>query len=258
MNMQEIKRKIISTVLIMPFTWLAAAREAFAMGQHPQKPKLSEQQNRFKNIGLVLVVDAVEGTEMLGNEFFADGADRRFYASSVTRLGNRSSMAFPSGIVPEKVRVIWRDSDKIVGRADNPAVNTYAGKVLGDYTISIASRIPDEVVKEIRANGGGLRLKFRLKPDGVLFGWDIERFSGGLPRHSMPGGDFREAGLAYELPGGIVYMAFLNPYTASATPNPAVKPYLDSGEYFVPHRSGDVWRKGWYMDQDGRKILTEY
>ena len=36
----------------------------------------------------------------------------------------------------------------------------------------------------------GSRLKFRLKPDGVLFGWDIERPDGGLSRFDMPGGDF--------------------------------------------------------------------
>ncbi len=66
----------------------------------------------------------------------------------------------------------------------------YYGDILGDYTIPVASRIPDAVVRDIRKSGGSLRLKFRLKPDGVLFGWDIERFSGGLPRHTMPGGDF--------------------------------------------------------------------
>ena len=37
-----------------------------------------------------------------------------------------------------------------------------------------------------------LRLKFRLKPDGVLFGWDIERPGGGISRFDMPGGDFLE------------------------------------------------------------------
>ena len=73
-----------------------------------------------------------------------------------------------------------------------PWGSEYGGEAAGDYIIPIASRIPDEVVKEIRKNGGGLRLKFRLKPDGVMFGWDIERFGGGLPRHSMPGGDFLE------------------------------------------------------------------
>jgi len=185
--MQKLKRKLTKAALLLPLASILTACKATAMSQ---APKMSEQQRRFNNMGLALVVDAVDGAVMLGNEFFADGSDTPFYQSSVTRKGNRAIMAFPSGTVPERVRVVWRDSSKIVGRQDNPAENTYAGNILGDYTIPIASRIPDEVVKEIRKNGGGLRLKFRLKPDGVMFGWDIERFEGGLPRHSMPGGDF--------------------------------------------------------------------
>jgi len=191
-------------------------------------------------MGLVLVVDAVEGAEMLGNEFFADGNQRPFYASSVTRKGNRSIMAFPSGTVPELVRVLWRsEKDENWPRwwSDLDAVDEFGrplpdfpslradpkfqslsqqgrlekrkriaqniryehqgpwgsgcfGKILGDHTIAVASRIPDDVVAEIRKNGGSLRLKFRLKSDSVLFGWDIERIQGGLPRHYMPGGDF--------------------------------------------------------------------
>jgi hypothetical protein len=213
----------------------------------PNAPQLTDAQRRLKDVGLVLVVDAVAGAEMLGVEFYADGGNRPFYARSTQRKTGRAIMAFPISVVPERVRVMWRDSNKIVGRADNPSENTYAGSILGDHTFPVASRIPDDVVKEIRNNGGGLRLKFRLKPDGVLFGWDIERFAGGLPRHSMPGGDFQEAGLAYDLPGVLVY----EPYSDKA------KPYLDTGQYFIPPRSSAIWRKGWYIDVSGRKVLTE-
>lgn len=184
MNMEHLKRKFLTCLAMLP--WLASCKTSASAGT----AKLTPAQRRLQGFGLTLVVDAVPGAEMLGNEFFAAGSETPFYASSVTRQGNRSIMAFPSGTVPESVRVVWRDSSKIIGRADNPKINTYAGNILGDYSIPVASRIPDEVVQEIRNNGGGLRLKFRLKPDGVLFGWDIERFSGGLPRHTMPGGDF--------------------------------------------------------------------
>lgn len=156
------------------------------------KLPLTRAQKRLEGLGIALVVDAVEGEKMLGNEFFADGSDIPFYKSSVTRKGNRAIMAFPASIVPEQVRVLWRDSAEIIGRPDRPSVNTYGGAVIGDYKVAVASRIPDDVVREIRKNGGGLRLKFRLWADGVLFGWDIERFEGGLPRHTMAGGDFLE------------------------------------------------------------------
>jgi hypothetical protein len=188
MQRKSTKRKLCGVLAL-----LSVLPACNAMGRPPSNPpELTDAQRRLKDVGLVLVVDAVPGVEMLGVEFFADGSDRKFYGSSVTRKGNREIMAFPISVVPERVRVMWRDSSKLVRRVDNPSLSTYAGNILGDYTFPIASRIPDDVVKEIRKNGGGLRLKFRLKPDGVLFGWDIERFSGGLPRHSMPGGDFLE------------------------------------------------------------------
>jgi hypothetical protein len=189
MTMQGIKRKLMSALLLLPVAVMLTVCKASAMGHRPQ---LGAAQQRFDGMGLTLVVDAVAGAEMLGVEFFVDGSDRPFYAKSRMVRGNREIMAFPGGAVPQQVRVVWRDSDKLIRRPDRPQSKTYAGNILGDYTLPIASRIPDDVVREIRKNGGGLRLKFRLKLDGVLFGWDIERFSGGLPRHSMPGGDFLE------------------------------------------------------------------
>jgi hypothetical protein len=189
MTMQNIKRLFLKASALLPMASLLNACKATAQ---VQRPRLTPAQQRMDGMGLALVVDAVEGAEMLGVEFYADGSEFPFYARSLQRKTGRAIMAFPSGVVPERVRVMWRDSSKIIGRVDKPHINTYAGNILGDYTFPVASRIPDEVVREIRKNGGGLRLKFRLKPDGVLFGWDIERFSGGLPRHSMPGGDFLE------------------------------------------------------------------
>ena len=237
--MQMIKRKLMMALLLLP---LASALIGCKAATNEQGSPLSPTQRRFDKMGLTLVVDAVEGAEMLGVEFFADGSEFPFYASSVTKKANREIMSFPSGVVPERVRVVWRVKDdwgpfwwsnpqavddfgrsipnylppmlerpltwtemilekvarrkliaKNVGHIhQGPWAGQYFGEIIGDYTFHLASRIPDDVVREIRKNGGGLRLKFRLKPDGVLFGWDIERFSGGMPVHSMPGGDFLE------------------------------------------------------------------
>ncbi len=186
--MQPIKRKLMMSFLSAPVIALVTACKAFSSGQ---TPPLSATQLRFENMGMILVVDAVTGAEMLGVEFFADENDFPFYARSLQKKTGRAIMAFPSGIVPEKVRVVWRaNADE--GYTDKYGRIRYSAPIVGDYTFPVASRIPDEIAKEIRKHGGGLRLKFRLKPDGVMFGWDIERFSGGLPRHSMPGGDFLE------------------------------------------------------------------
>jgi hypothetical protein len=188
MTMQPIKRKLMMSCLSAPVIGLVTACKAFSSGQNPP---LSATQRRFENMGMILVVDAVAGAELLGVEFFADENDFPFYARSLQKKTGRAIMAFPSGVVPEKVRVVWRaNADE--GYTDKYGRIRYSAPIVGDYTFPVASRIPDEIAKEIRKHGGGLRLKFRLKPDGVMFGWDIERFSGGLPRHSMPGGDFLE------------------------------------------------------------------
>ena len=253
--MHELRRKLTSAAVLLPLlrtlqllsplsvlttasaVSLLAGCKADAQGQ---KPALTEQQRRLNNIGLGLVVDAVEGAEMLGVEFFADEKEAPFYAKSRMVRTNREIMTFPASTVPEQVRVVWRKKDyfgppwwsqsssrddfgnamprnttpndgrirsnaeylkelvdkrKLIAKNigyvhQGPWGGQYFGEVVGDYIIPIASRIPDEVVKDIRKNGGGLRLKFRLKPDGVMFGWDIERFGGGLSQQSMPGGDF--------------------------------------------------------------------
>ena len=245
--MQNIKRQWLVRLSLLPIASLLSACQATAMGQ---RTLLSPAQQRLQNMGLTLVVDAVEGAEMLGVEFFADGNEFPFFAHSRVTKRNRGIMAFPSGVVPERVRVMWRvkntgtpfwwlspyavddfgksldkatlieeqlkrsnrkpgpetsaliNKEKIEKRKtivanlgiayQGPWGGEYLGDIVGDHTFPVASRIPDDVIREIRKNGGGLRLKFRLKPDGVLFGWDIERFAGGLPRHSMPGGDFLE------------------------------------------------------------------
>ncbi len=188
MTMKPIKRKLMMSFLSAPVIALVTACKAFSSGQNPP---LSATQRRFEDMGLTLVVDAVAGAEMFGVEFFADGSESPFYARSLQKKTGRAIMAFPSGIVPEQVRVIWRSSGTET-YFDKSGRIRYSAPIVGDYTFPVASRIPDAIAKEIRKHGGGLRLKFRLKPDGVMFGWDIERFSGGLPRHSMPGGDFLE------------------------------------------------------------------
>lgn len=204
--------------------------------------KADDASTRFKDVGVVLVVDAVPGAELLAVEFYADNSKRRFFASSLVAKRNRAVMAFPLERPPMQVRVVWRKSTKgaqvgwgsasyydELGRpkenyippagvkfsADDeiakrkaiaaatgvphhgPWGSEYGDEILGDYTLPIASRIPDSVIDALKRNRkGDLRLKFRLKPDGVLFGWDIERRPGWKPGLSVRpvyeevGGDF--------------------------------------------------------------------
>jgi hypothetical protein len=174
--------------------------------------------DRFKGVGCVLVVDAVPGTEMLGVEFF-DDRGYVFYASSTVARRKRDILALGGARIPLAAHVTWRDNPKPI-RGKNGGI-AYEGPIAGDYTIPIAERIPDEVLANIRAHGGALRLKFRLKPDGVMFGWDIERDGIGTPyplKYDLPGGDFKEA-------------------------------FIVNGKAAIP---------GWYVAPDGRKVETDY
>ena len=145
------------------------------------------QQGKFKGIGVVLVVDAVPAAELYGVYFYDDRA-LAIFSSALVAKRNRAIMALGAQRVPSSVRVIWRDHPKPIWGKNGDI--DYEGPIIGDYTIPIAERIPEEVVKSIRSNGGALRLKFRLKSDGVLFGWDIERPGGGVSKFDLPGGDF--------------------------------------------------------------------
>lgn len=108
------------------------------------------------------------------------------------------------------------------------------GHLYGEWRVPVAERIPDDLLDDLRKNpGGGLRIKFRFHPDGVLLGWDIERRPGYDPRkkdefgnpihvravHSFAGGDFREAHIF----------------------------------------NGQVMRKGWYIHpKTGQRIETDF
>jgi hypothetical protein len=105
---------------------------------------------------------------------------------------------------------------------------------VSDVTVPIASRIPEDLLEDLRRDPKGvLRLKLRIHPDTLLVGWDIERRPGFDPKkrdqfgeavyvapvHSFVGGDFREASIL----------------------------------------NGQVVRKGWYIDpKTGQKIETDF
>ena len=142
--------------------------------------------------------------------------------------------------VPRFVRFVWREGDVRYSNHDRSTgtftrLQWMGGTIAGDYTIPVAERIPDEVLDEIRANGGGLRLKLRVHDKGVYLGWDIERRPGYKPgamydparpgyirhfpaEHFLAGGDFREARIF----------------------------------------KGKPVRMGWYIDADGRRVETDF
>jgi len=100
--------------------------------------------------------------------------------------------------IPRAIRATWRTGDYRL-----TSEGTWVGGTLmGDYTTTVAERIPREVFDYMRKNGGSLRLKIRVVDGAVLVGWDVEKYvpvEGWKPgdgdsgfHYYMAGGDFRE------------------------------------------------------------------
>lgn len=161
---------------------------------------LSRMGNRFRGItGVTIVIDVVNAKEYIT---ISTDTGRQIASPSLLGPGAKGRLSFSGANppIPEFVHITWRE-----GRAKYDFLKGQGwsgGTVLGDYTVAVASRIPDEILKYITSPaqgdvmGRGLRIKIRLKDDGVLVAWDVEEGYknqyGNFARFVMPGGDFIE------------------------------------------------------------------
>ncbi len=240
----------------------------------PEQARYLESRERmlkkFGRPGFELVVDAMEGQEFLGVEFFAEHAKYKFYGAGGQRLETQGKMALSSP-PPERVRIVWRDSSEFVpdGRA------LYAGNIIGDELLEVGSRIPQDLIDELKRDPrGSLRLKFRMSEQGTLFGWDIERRPGlhsdearkaraqgkdlyYPPGYSHTGGDFKEARPAYYVLEGRDFIAL--PRTLPDPLSEADQALLKQHDLVLRDASRRLWEKGWYIDRrTGQKIETDF
>jgi hypothetical protein len=208
--------------------------------------KQSERKMRakFGDLSAELIIDAANKEELLGVEFFGpcktdpfanDGSMKMGYKNGVPNMTG-SQRALP-GAIPERVRVVWYSEYKMVG-------DKQVGTIKGEETIEVGSRIPQELIDELKRDPkGGINIKFRSSDQGMMFGWDLERrpgyelkkrdSTGELlyipPFRQMSGGDFKEARKNY---------------------------YTLEGKFL---KGGAVWEKGWYIDKKtGKKIEVDY
>jgi hypothetical protein len=142
--------------------------------------------------------------------------------------------------IPATLRVVWRALDDPDCVMDGDTGIFKGGTLVGNYTVPVASRIPDELLNEIRTNRGKFRLKIRIADDGPLIGWDIEsrpdydpnkKHLYNPPYHRMVGGDFKEKSLIYfkQTPKGLV------------------------------HLDPEIWEPGWYIDRKtSKRIETDF
>jgi hypothetical protein len=111
----------------------------------------------------------------------------RFYTSGTVSARNNSKHSYADRFgVPKTLHITWREGN--CRRKDESSYE--GGTVVGDYTVPVASRIPDDVIDGARNGVGGFRLKIRIHDDGPLIAWDLSR---GFNLQYLAGGDFREA-----------------------------------------------------------------
>ena len=213
---------------------LAAAALMACASRHekiPLSPEDQAIQYKFRGVnGVVLYLDASGyGKEKI--TMYNEKGEIWQALFGVSTGAQQST--YPSTLyLPKTLRVIWRSNDATqkmrytmtgipchklangeiecpnpcrIGCPDYSRLGWEGGTILGDYTVPLATRIPDKVLDDIRANGGALRVKIRLKDNGVAIGWDVERSLPipNLPKnyvgakyaidYFIPGGDFREA-----------------------------------------------------------------
>jgi hypothetical protein len=116
---------------------------------------------------------------------------RRVFTHAELNATNGAVSSYSDTTIPHWVRVTWRT---------DITNNNYwtSGRVIGDYTVQVRDRIPDEVIKYVvAARDRALVLHFRVKNDAVLLAWDVQqRIPKGYGRwgwdYVMHGGDFKD------------------------------------------------------------------
>ncbi len=266
--------KSVTIVLVVLATlWLLVVISSAAFGPMsnqaaPVPPALTESQKRMAqkfgpNRGYELRVDAMKGEEFEGVNFYDVGVNWPIHGSGVQTFENRSLMG-KSGPIPERVRIIWRDSaEHGVESIDG---STYNGKIVGDEIIEVGSRIPQSVIDDLKRNSTReLRLKFRMSSQGTLLGWDVEHSPGykagtGVwypSAYTSVGGDFKELRPAHfmETPRGIERLPDEDYWELHPlTPELIAKGYQLRGS---PKKK--LIESGWYIDKKtGLKIETDF
>jgi hypothetical protein len=185
-------------LLVLASAGLAGCDQIKAIAQ--PGPPLSDEdkalKHKFRGLnGGQLRVDSL--FEVNGLNIF-DERGKLFFAraSFIPPTGNDISSYGAQFGVPKSVRVEWRD--RYLTSLDPPepppaghVLGAFrGGTVLGNYTVPVASRIPDDLLDAMRRGVGGFRLKIRIHKDGPLIGWDLSR---GFNLQYFAGGDFREA-----------------------------------------------------------------
>ena len=213
------RRRVFNSALLVV---IASCKQSASHAQ-PLSEDDKALAHKFRGItGGELRVDAI--SKKIGVKIFNERGDA-IYSSAALSLKNNSRHTYTARFgVPKFIRVEWLDEYvPIEPSASNPAGGYVRGKIIGNYTVPVASRFPDDLLDKVRASKGGLRFKIRIHDDGPLIGWDLYV---GVNQSDYAGGDFREAHMVYE------------------------------GDPMNPTKR---WEKGWYIHpKTGQRIETDF
>ena len=142
-----------------------------------------------RGIGMVVEDSLAYGaSEKKGVMGFSDTGRQLFAHAGLTARGGGTSGS-GGATIPRWVRVTWREGPGI--DMDWKTGGWVGGTVVGDYTVPVLERIPPQAFDLARAGKKRpLVLRFRIRDDGVDFGWMV-RLQDGVPfEELMRGGDF--------------------------------------------------------------------
>ena|GEM_PF-2254394 len=173
------------------------------------KPQTDQE---LKGMGYIVVIDQYEklAEEPSGGYVYVTGITDAGNWIISTRVGKgESHSSFGGGgnmSFPRWVKVYYRKlaNPEDIGKKIDPLtgrkIDTLSqGDIFAEHHVEVLSRIPEEVFEFLYASPDpklkrAIRLKFRIKEDGVLFAWDVQQMDfrtpdGGL-QFAMMGGDF--------------------------------------------------------------------
>jgi len=197
-----------------------------SVSKHPSSQRLNET-GKFRGIrGYELFISGFGLTQRNGVNAVLFDLEGRGVETGLfwEKRNSKSSGLIAQADKPLGFNVVAFDPDTVY--RSNQIKDWYkslGGTVIGEWSVNVSERIPDDLLDDLRRNPRGLlRIKLRLHREGLLVGWDIERrpvvneggkeaLQYGPPEHSFVGGDFREA----EIENGLVIRKgwFIHPRT---------------------------------------------
>lgn len=142
-----------------------------------------------RSVGLVVEDSLARGaSEKRGVSGISDTGQALFSHANLASDGGGTS-TYGGASVPRWVRVTWREGPGVDMDWKNGGWT--GGRVVGDYQVAVRERIPAEAFALVKAaRKRVLVLSFRLRDDGVDFGWIVRQQDGVPFRTLMKGGDF--------------------------------------------------------------------